>query len=45
MGEHINKGIFLLEMYDCFARRPKKEAIITRWPHYQGGYKAGFHSI
>ena len=26
-----------------FARRPKKVAVITRWPCYRGGRKAGFH--
>ena len=26
-----------------FARRPKKVAVITWWPYYPGGRKAGFH--
>ena len=25
------------------ARRPKKVSVITRWPYYRGGRKAGFH--
>ena len=26
-----------------FARRPKKVVVITKWPYYRGGLKAGYH--
>ena len=29
-------------MYGHVAK-PKKVAVITRWPYYGGGHKAGFH--
>ena len=29
-------------MYNRFAG-PKKVAVMTRWPYYRGGRKAGFH--
>ena len=28
-------------MYVAFAGRPKKVAVLTRWPYYRGGRKAG----
>ena len=38
MGDHINAVFFYKKMYGCFARQPKKEDIITRWPYYQVGH-------
>ena len=35
--------VLLQRMYGPFAGRPKKVAVITRWPYYRGGRKAGFH--
>ena len=38
----INEG-FLQENVKPFSQAAKKVAVITRWPYYQGGRKAGFH--
>ena len=39
MGDHVNAGFFFYKkMYGRFARQPKKEDIITRWPYYQVGH-------
>ena len=40
-GDHITVG-FLQENVWAFCGGPEKVAIITRWPYYCGGRKAGF---
>ena len=35
--------VFYKKMYSCFARWPKKVAVIMRWLYYRGCSKAGFH--
>ena len=40
-GDHITVG-FSKKMCGRFAEGLKKVAIITRWPYYWGGRKAGF---
>ena len=39
------KGFFYKQMYWMYGHvaKPKKVAVITRWPYYGGGRKAGFH--
>ena len=41
-GGRINVFFFCKKMYSAEPGR-KKVAVITRWPYYRGGRKAGFH--
>ena len=41
-GDRINEEFFDKKMYGRSTGRSKIVAVITRWPNYQGGRKAGF---
>ena len=36
---------FYKKMYSGFCQAAKKVAVVTRWPYYRAGRKAGFHRI
>ena len=41
--DRINEDFFTRKGMVIFGGRPKKVAVIMRWPYYRGGCKVGFH--
>ena len=44
-SDGINEGFFTRKCVVVLPGGQKKVAVITRWPYYRGGRKAGFHCI